>query len=99
MTPEEENTLAAIKAQGKLLDAIFQGPEEPKLADGGRLTRIMPFRYAGVPFSVTYKIDVNGDTELWAIKSDDDLLEVLKTSVLDEADNQIARHAADNPKA
>ena len=99
---EQENTLAAIKAQSKLLDAIVPKHEEPKLSEGGRETRTMPFRFKSSPptdFVVTYKIDVNGDTELWSIKSEDDLLEVLRNSVLDEADNQIARHASDNPKA
>ena len=101
MTNDYAATLHAIAATGKIIDAILgprQGPIEPKLSEGGRQTRTMTFRYEGVDFVVTYKIDVNGDTELCAIKSEGDLYEVLKQSVLDEADNQISRHAIDNPK-
>ena len=65
----------------------------PKPPEDSRQDRTMLFRYMEIDFVVTYKIDINGITELWGIKTEDELIEVLKTHVLDAADNQIRRHA------
>ena len=61
----------------------------------------MPFRYGGVDFVVTYIVLPNGSGDLWGIRANDstyDLIDVVSDYVMNEAENMIGRHIADNQK-